>query len=114
MILVFFARFGCEKLILVGDPKQLDPTIQSGDVTHDCGLEQTLFDRLVKMVVVVVVNGSQVSFLMLSSCFGAFRDTSQLYCALSTDATRPSARFPTNSFTTATSLMESLRQIDHL
>ena len=43
-------RFGCEKLVLVGDPKQLDPTIQCGDATHDSGLEQTLFDRLVKMV----------------------------------------------------------------
>ncbi|XP_077877930.1 5'-3' DNA helicase ZGRF1 isoform X4 [Ictidomys tridecemlineatus] len=40
------ARFKCEKLILVGDPKQLPPTIQGSDAVHENGLEQTLFDRL--------------------------------------------------------------------
>ncbi|XP_038611146.1 protein ZGRF1 isoform X6 [Tachyglossus aculeatus] len=40
------ARFECEKLVLVGDPKQLPPTIQGSDCAHDNGLEQTLFDRL--------------------------------------------------------------------
>ncbi|XP_015267362.1 PREDICTED: protein ZGRF1 [Gekko japonicus] len=40
------ARFGCEKLILVGDPKQLPPTIQGSESARDNGLEQTLFDRL--------------------------------------------------------------------
>nr|XP_020657790.1 protein ZGRF1 isoform X1 [Pogona vitticeps]XP_020657791.1 protein ZGRF1 isoform X1 [Pogona vitticeps]XP_020657792.1 protein ZGRF1 isoform X1 [Pogona vitticeps]XP_020657793.1 protein ZGRF1 isoform X1 [Pogona vitticeps] len=40
------ARFGCEKLILVGDSKQLPPTIQGSESTHSHGLEQTLFDRL--------------------------------------------------------------------
>lgn len=50
MIAASCCRFGCSKLILVGDPKQLDPTIQGGDVTHSSGLEQTLFDRLIKMV----------------------------------------------------------------
>ncbi|KAM5191509.1 5'-3' DNA helicase ZGRF1 [Mantella aurantiaca] len=40
------ARFQCEKLILVGDPKQLSPTIQGSEAAHEAGLEQTLFDRL--------------------------------------------------------------------
>ena len=44
------ARFGCEKLVLVGDPKQLDPTIQGSEPGHDASLEQTLFDRLLLMV----------------------------------------------------------------
>ncbi|XP_033739049.1 uncharacterized protein LOC117326402 isoform X2 [Pecten maximus] len=43
------AKFGCEKLLLVGDPKQLDPTIQGSEAAHNNGLEQTLFDRLMKM-----------------------------------------------------------------
>ncbi|XP_047422709.1 protein ZGRF1 isoform X2 [Sciurus carolinensis] len=43
------ARFKCEKLILVGDPKQLPPTIQGSDAAHENGLEQTLFDRLCLM-----------------------------------------------------------------
>nr|XP_013807361.1 PREDICTED: protein ZGRF1 [Apteryx mantelli mantelli] len=40
------ARFQCEKLVLVGDPKQLPPAIQGSDSVHEKGLEQTLFDRL--------------------------------------------------------------------
>ncbi|XP_029419718.1 protein ZGRF1 isoform X3 [Nannospalax galili] len=43
------ARFECEKLILVGDPKQLPPAIQGSDSAHENGLEQTLFDRLCLM-----------------------------------------------------------------
>ncbi|XP_076998630.1 5'-3' DNA helicase ZGRF1 isoform X12 [Tamandua tetradactyla] len=43
------ARFECEKLILVGDPKQLPPTISGSDPAHENGLEQTLFDRLCLM-----------------------------------------------------------------
>ncbi|XP_065909970.1 5'-3' DNA helicase ZGRF1-like isoform X2 [Dysidea avara] len=43
------ARFGCHKLLLLGDPKQLPPTIQGSEASHDHGLEQTLFDRLVLM-----------------------------------------------------------------
>ncbi|XP_070465470.1 5'-3' DNA helicase ZGRF1 isoform X5 [Equus przewalskii] len=43
------ARFECEKLILVGDPKQLPPTLQGSDAAHENGLEQTLFDRLCLM-----------------------------------------------------------------
>ncbi|XP_075716642.1 5'-3' DNA helicase ZGRF1 isoform X2 [Rhinoderma darwinii] len=43
------ARFQCEKLILVGDPKQLSPTIQGSDANHAYGLEQTLFNRLCLM-----------------------------------------------------------------
>ena len=46
--------------MLVGDPKQLDPTIQcGGDVTHSSGLEQTLFDRLVRMGLAPVVLRTQ-------------------------------------------------------
>ncbi|XP_069711214.1 5'-3' DNA helicase ZGRF1 isoform X2 [Phaenicophaeus curvirostris] len=43
------ARFQCEKLVLVGDPKQLPPTIQGSESIHEKGLEQTLFDRLCLM-----------------------------------------------------------------
>ncbi|KAM3831467.1 5'-3' DNA helicase ZGRF1 [Vipera latastei] len=43
------ASFECEKLILVGDPKQLPPTIQGSESAHDSSLEQTLFDRLCLM-----------------------------------------------------------------
>ncbi|XP_058859011.1 protein ZGRF1-like isoform X3 [Acipenser ruthenus] len=43
------ARFGCEKLVLVGDPKQLPPTIQGSEGAHEAGMEQTLFDRLCLM-----------------------------------------------------------------
>ncbi|XP_010145146.1 PREDICTED: protein ZGRF1-like [Eurypyga helias] len=43
------ARFQCEKLVLVGDPKQLPPTIQGSESIHEHGLEQTLFDRLCLM-----------------------------------------------------------------
>ncbi|KFO94828.1 Uncharacterized protein C4orf21, partial [Buceros rhinoceros silvestris] len=43
------ARFQCEKLVLVGDPKQLPPTIQGSESGHEKGLEQTLFDRLCLM-----------------------------------------------------------------
>lgn len=47
---VFIYSFECEKLVLVGDPKQLPPTIQGSESAHDSGLEQTLFDRLCLMV----------------------------------------------------------------
>ena len=43
-------RFGCEQLILVGDPRQLAPTIQGSQPAHQHGLEQTLFERLAAMV----------------------------------------------------------------
>ncbi|XP_008110295.2 LOW QUALITY PROTEIN: 5'-3' DNA helicase ZGRF1 [Anolis carolinensis] len=43
------ARFECEKLVLVGDPKQLPPTIQGSESAHGNGLEQTLFDRMCLM-----------------------------------------------------------------
>ncbi|KAJ7369746.1 Protein zgrf1 [Desmophyllum pertusum] len=43
------ARFECRKLVLVGDPKQLSPTIQGSEPEHETGLEQTMFDRLMKM-----------------------------------------------------------------
>ncbi|EDL82151.1 rCG28398, partial [Rattus norvegicus] len=48
-VLLKQVRFECEKLILVGDPKQLPPTIQGSDAAHGNGLEQTLFDRLCLM-----------------------------------------------------------------
>uniref|UniRef100_A0A8C3NQ53 5'-3' DNA helicase ZGRF1 n=1 Tax=Cyanoderma ruficeps TaxID=181631 RepID=A0A8C3NQ53_9PASS len=43
------ARFQCEKLVLVGDPRQLPPTVQGSESVHEQGLEQTLFDRLCLM-----------------------------------------------------------------
>ncbi|NXT53270.1 ZGRF1 protein, partial [Pluvianellus socialis] len=43
------ARFQCEKLVLVGDPKQLPPTVQGSESAHGQGLERTLFDRLCLM-----------------------------------------------------------------
>jgi hypothetical protein len=42
-------RFACEKLVLVGDPKQLGPPLVGAIHDKTTGLEQTLFDRLVKM-----------------------------------------------------------------
>ncbi|OXB68179.1 hypothetical protein ASZ78_012277 [Callipepla squamata] len=47
--ITFLFRFQCEKLVLVGDPKQLPPTIQGSESVHEKGLEQTLFDRLCLM-----------------------------------------------------------------
>lgn len=38
-------RFGCEMAVLVGDPKQLSPTLAGVPAEHTQGLEQTLFDR---------------------------------------------------------------------
>ncbi|KAK2185327.1 hypothetical protein NP493_240g05009 [Ridgeia piscesae] len=49
MSLLPIARFHCSKLVLVGDPKQLSPTIQGSEAAHSQGLEQTLFDRLLLM-----------------------------------------------------------------
>ena len=43
------ARFKCEKLVLVGDPKQLSPTIQGSEAEHGSSLERTLFERLQQM-----------------------------------------------------------------
>ncbi|XP_065653894.1 5'-3' DNA helicase ZGRF1-like isoform X2 [Hydra vulgaris] len=43
------ARFHCERLILVGDPKQLSPTIQGSESDHDMGLELTLFERMQRL-----------------------------------------------------------------
>lgn len=40
------ARFGCRKLVLVGDPKQLRPTVTGPESAHPRGLEQSLFERL--------------------------------------------------------------------
>ena len=44
------ARFQCERLVLVGDPNQLSPTIQGSESSakHSEGLELTLFERLQK------------------------------------------------------------------
>lgn len=43
-----FNRFRCQKLVLVGDPKQLQPTIKGPGSAHSCGLEQSLFERCIK------------------------------------------------------------------
>jgi hypothetical protein len=49
------AKFGCEKLLAVGDPKQLPPTLpdlpipkgnNNNDVTNQCALSKTMFVRL--------------------------------------------------------------------
>ncbi len=40
------ARFGCRKLVLVGDPQQLRPTVTGPEAAHLQGLEQPLFERL--------------------------------------------------------------------
>ena len=40
------ARFKCQRLILVGDPKQLCPTVQGSEAEHSFSLEMTLFERL--------------------------------------------------------------------
>ncbi|XP_013401773.1 protein ZGRF1-like [Lingula anatina] len=42
-------KFGCEKLVLVGDTKQLNPIIQGSAASNGNGLEQTMFDRLMAM-----------------------------------------------------------------
>ena len=46
--MVPIARFHCERLVLVGDPNQLSPTIQGSESSHSDGLELTLFERLQK------------------------------------------------------------------
>lgn len=43
------ARFRCQRLVLVGDPNQLSPTIQGSESEHTEGLEMTMFERLEKM-----------------------------------------------------------------
>jgi len=45
MSLVPVARFACVRLVLIGDPQQLSPTIPS-DSTSENGLDRTLFERL--------------------------------------------------------------------
>ena len=52
--LVPIARFHCERLILVGDPNQLSPTIQGSESLHSNGLELTMFERLQKADLEVV------------------------------------------------------------
>ena len=52
--MVPIARFHCERLILVGDPKQLSPTIQGSESAHLNGLELTMFERLQKAGLEVV------------------------------------------------------------
>ncbi|KAL1922935.1 uncharacterized protein VTP21DRAFT_9311 [Calcarisporiella thermophila] len=51
MALVPLCRFGCERLIMVGDPLQLPPTIQTKcDLKNiDSGLDRSLFNRLVEL-----------------------------------------------------------------
>jgi hypothetical protein len=40
------ARFGCRKLVLVGDPQQLRPTVAGPECAHTHGLDQPMFERL--------------------------------------------------------------------
>eukprot|EP00041_Stephanoeca_diplocostata_P029172 m.854889 g.854889 ORF g.854889 m.854889 type:complete len:1374 (+) comp23504_c0_seq30:183-4304(+) len=42
------ARFNCQNLVLVGDPKQLSPAIPGAEAEHSHGLEQSMFQRLMK------------------------------------------------------------------
>ncbi|XP_013386609.1 protein ZGRF1-like [Lingula anatina] len=42
-------KFGCEKSLMVGDTKQLNPIIQGSAASNENGLEQTMFDRLMAM-----------------------------------------------------------------
>ncbi|ORX93560.1 P-loop containing nucleoside triphosphate hydrolase protein, partial [Basidiobolus meristosporus CBS 931.73] len=51
MALVPVCRFACEKLILVGDPLQLPPTLStnSSKSSAECGLDRPLFDRLIQV-----------------------------------------------------------------
>eukprot|EP00730_Choanoeca_flexa_P018671 TRINITY_DN9090_c0_g1_i1.p1 TRINITY_DN9090_c0_g1~~TRINITY_DN9090_c0_g1_i1.p1 ORF type:complete len:1018 (+),score=309.09 TRINITY_DN9090_c0_g1_i1:46-3054(+) len=53
------ARFKCRQLMLVGDPKQLQPTVSGGEAAHDQGLEQTLFSRLSRMGVAPIMLRTQ-------------------------------------------------------
>ncbi|XP_033122340.1 uncharacterized protein LOC117121304 isoform X2 [Anneissia japonica] len=53
------AKFHSEKLVLVGDPKQLPPTIQGSEAATTYGLEQTLFGRLVIMGIEAVMLRTQ-------------------------------------------------------
>ncbi|KAJ2129137.1 hypothetical protein IW136_005921, partial [Coemansia sp. RSA 678] len=51
MALIALANGGCRRLVLVGDPQQLPPTLTTR-ATRDaegCGLDRGLFDRLVQM-----------------------------------------------------------------
>lgn len=53
------ARFSTQRLVLVGDPKQLSPTITGPEPEHMNGLEQTMFDRLCAMGVEPLMLGIQ-------------------------------------------------------
>jgi len=53
------ARFKCEKLVLVGDPKQLAPTIQGSEAEHSENLELTMFERLHQMGIEPVILRTQ-------------------------------------------------------
>lgn len=53
------ARFCCQRLALVGDPKQLSPTLPGGSPSHKQGLEQTMFQRLMALGVEPIVLRTQ-------------------------------------------------------
>jgi len=46
--LIPISRFGCQQLMLVGDPKQLPPVLNAESKVPG-GLDRTLFDRLVEL-----------------------------------------------------------------
>ena len=68
------ARFQCEKLVLLGDPKQLDPTIQGSEAAHSYGLEQTLFNRLIHQARVKLIFSITALFSVCIKCIELFSD----------------------------------------
>jgi len=54
-------KFGCERLLSVGDPMQLPPTLTSNHITtaEDHTLGKTLFTRLSKLGVVPIMLRTQ-------------------------------------------------------
>ncbi|CAO3617623.1 unnamed protein product [Cunninghamella echinulata] len=61
MTIVPLARFKCSRMVLIGDPLQLPPTIatQSDDDKIGQGLDKTLFSRLIEMGIQSIMLRSQ-------------------------------------------------------
>ncbi|KAI7903479.1 AAA domain-containing protein [Cokeromyces recurvatus] len=51
LTMVPLTRFGCNRLIMIGDPLQLPPTLASNaeEGKNGQGLDKTLFDRMIEM-----------------------------------------------------------------